>query len=72
VVKVPGRSSGADYVGLITAARRCLNAPAIVIWDDLPRHLSRKMQAFTAGHRDWLTVIRLPARAPDLSPVEGV
>jgi hypothetical protein len=26
----------------------------------------------TAGHLDWLTVIQLPASAPDLNPVEGV
>ena len=28
------------------------------------------MRAFTAGHPDWLTVIQLPAYAPDLNPVE--
>jgi len=60
-----------DYASLITAAHRYLNAPVIVIWDNLPTHLSRKMQAFTTGHPDWLTVIQLPAYAPDLNPVEG-
>ena len=29
------------------------------------------MRAFTADHPGWLTVIRLPACAPDLNPVEG-
>jgi putative transposase len=29
------------------------------------------MRAFTGGHRDWLTVIQLPAYAPDLNPVKG-
>jgi transposase len=29
------------------------------------------MRAFTAAHRDWLTVIQVPAYAPDLNPVEG-
>ena len=29
------------------------------------------MQAFTTAHPDWLTVIQLPAYAPDLNPVEG-
>ena len=28
------------------------------------------MRAFTAAHPDWLTVIQLPAYAPDLNPVE--
>ena len=53
------------------AAHRYLNAPVIVIWDNLPTHLNRKMRAFTAGHPDWLTVIQLPAYALDLNPVEG-
>jgi transposase len=63
--------SEADYAALITATHRNLNAPVIVIWDNLNTHLSRKMQAFTTGHPDWLTVIQLPAYAPDLNPVEG-
>ena len=29
------------------------------------------MQAFTTGHPDWLTVIQLPAYAPDVNPVEA-
>ena len=62
--------SEADYAALIAAAHRYLDAPVIVIWDNLNTHLSRKMRAFTAGHPDWLTVIQLPAYAPDLNPVE--
>jgi len=61
----------ADYASLIAAAHRYLGAPVIVIWDNLPTHLSRKMQAFTTGHPDWLTVIQLPAYAPDLNAVEA-
>lgn len=30
------------------------------------------MRAFTNAHRDWLTVVRLPAYAPGLNPVEGL
>ena len=63
--------TGADYASLITAAHRYLNAPVTVTWDNLPTHLSRKMHAFTTGHPGWLTVIQLPACAPDLNPVEG-
>ena len=62
--------SEADYAGLIAAAHRYLDAPVIVIWDNLNTHLSRKMRAFTSGHPDWLTMIQLPAYAPDLNPVE--
>jgi transposase len=30
------------------------------------------MREFLDAHRQWLTVVRLPAYAPDLNPVEGV
>ena len=29
------------------------------------------MREFTESHRDWLTVVQLPAYAPDLNPAEG-
>lgn len=29
------------------------------------------MRAFARAHPDWLTVVQLPACAPDLNPVEG-
>ena len=63
--------SEADYAHLITAAHHALNAPLIVIWDNLNTHRSRKMRAFTEAREDWLTVVRLPAYAPDLNAVEG-
>jgi DDE superfamily endonuclease len=63
--------SEADYAGLITAAHQRLHAPVILIWDNLNTHVSAVMRAFTDTHRDWLTVVRLPACAPDLNPVEG-
>ena len=28
------------------------------------------MRTFTTAHDDWLTVVRLPAYAPDLNPAE--
>jgi hypothetical protein len=62
--------SEADYAALITAAHRYLDAPVIVIWDNLDTHLSGKMRAFTATHPDWLTVVQLPACAPELNAVE--
>jgi hypothetical protein len=30
------------------------------------------MRAFTDAHPDWLTVIALPAYAPDLNPLKGI
>lgn len=63
--------SEADYAQLIAAAHRTLAAPLIVIWDNLNTHLSSQMRAFTSAHPDWLTIVQLPAYAPDLNAVEG-
>ena len=43
-----------------------------LIWDGLPSHRSRRMQAWIGTQRRWLVVERLPAYAPDLNPVEGL
>jgi putative transposase len=63
--------SEADYAALVTAAHRTLNAPVVLIWDNLNTRRSKVMRTFTGGHPDWLTVIQLPSYAPDLNPVEG-
>ena len=63
--------SEADYAELITAAHHQLHAPLILAWDNLNTHVSAAMRTFTEAHRDWLTVVQLPACAPDLNPVEG-
>ena len=61
-----------DYAGLLTAAHQQLRAPIIVCWDNLNTHISVAMREFIDAHPDWLTVVRLPAYAPDLNPAEGV
>jgi putative transposase len=47
-------------------------AKVTLIWDGLPSHRSRKMQAHIRSQRRWLVVKRLPGYAPDLNPVEGL
>jgi DDE superfamily endonuclease len=63
--------SEADYAELVTAAHQQLHAPVILCWDNLNTHTSAKMRALLQAHRDWLTVVQMPAYAPDLNPVEG-
>jgi hypothetical protein len=63
--------SEAGYAELVTAAHRQLHAPVILIWDNLNTYVSAVMHALTSARRDWLTVIQLPAYAPDLNPAEG-
>jgi putative transposase len=64
--------SEADYATLVTAAHNQLHAPIILVWDNLNTHLSAVMREFIDAHRQWLTVVQLPAYAPELNPVEGV
>ena len=47
-------------------------AKVTLIWDGLPSHRSRKMQAWIRTQRRWLVVERLPGYAPELNPVEGL
>jgi hypothetical protein len=63
--------SEADYAALVTAAHRALNAPVVLVWNNLNTHRSQKMRAFAEANSAWLTVVRLPAYAPDLNAVEG-
>jgi putative transposase len=63
--------SEADYAALFTAAHRKLHAPMIVIWDNLNTHRTKAMQAFTRPRCRWLTLVWLPAYAPELNAAEG-
>jgi transposase len=45
---------------------------ATLLWDGLPAHRSRAMQAWLHRQWSWLVVERLPAYAPELNPVEGL
>src|SRR3954470_15997786 len=60
-----------DYAALIAAAHAQLQAPIILIWDNLNVHRSAAMRRFCDAH-DWLTVVQLPAYAPELNATEGV
>lgn len=61
-----------DYRDLIIAAHRQLDAPIVLVWDNLGRHLVPGMKAFAAEHAEWLTIFQLPSYAPDLNPAEGI
>lgn len=41
--------------------------PALLIWDGLPSHRSRRMTDWIANQQSWLSVERLPGYAPDLN-----
>ena len=62
--------SEADYGELITAAHR--TRPAHRELDNLTTHISTVMRQSTGTHPDWLTLVQLPAYAPQLNATEGV
>src|SRR5262249_7910367 len=67
-----GRRKGfaeTEYARLLDGAHQELRGPIVLIWDNLPTHVNRKMRQLTAA-RSWLTVYQLPAYAPELNPVE--
>jgi hypothetical protein len=42
----------------------------VLLWDGLSAHWSYRMRGHLDAQRDWLTVERLPAYAPELNPAE--
>jgi DDE superfamily endonuclease len=44
----------------------------VLLWDGLSSHWSYRMRAHLDTQRDWLSVERLPAYAPELNPVESL
>ncbi|WP_431921183.1 transposase [Micromonospora wenchangensis] len=60
-----------DYIALLDAAHQQLNGPIVLVWDNLNTHVCVVMRQMIDA-RDWLTVTRLPAYAPDLNPTEAV
>jgi transposase len=61
-----------DYRDLLVAAHRQLGGPIVLVWDNLSVHKMPPMREFIDAHADWLTVVHLPAYAPDLNPAEGI
>ncbi|WTP44764.1 transposase [Streptomyces sp. NBC_00190] len=61
-----------DYRDLIVRAHIQLDAPVVLVWDNLRAHLMPQMRAFIEANEDWLTVFQLPSYAPDLNPQEGI
>lgn len=67
----PGAYNDESLIEFLEALHTELGgAKVTLIWDGLPSHRSRRMQAHIRAQRRWLVVARLPGYAPDLNPVE--
>ncbi len=58
-----------DYLQALRAAHHQLNAPIVVVWDNLGAHDTPTVRTFVDTH-DWITVFHLPAYAPELNPTD--
>ncbi len=67
----PGSYTTESLIGFLKALRRHLRGrKAILVWDRLPAHTSRKMRAWLWSQCRWLRVEWLPGYAPELNPLE--
>lgn len=67
----PGWYHDRDLVAFVDGVHRVLDAPVILVWDNLSAHRSRRIRAAVQA-REWLEVEYLPSYAPELNPVEDV
>lgn len=42
----------------------------LLVWDGLPAHRAKVVQAYIAEQSSWLRVARFPGYAPELNPIE--
>jgi transposase len=69
----PGSYNDVTLIDFLTDLKRDVRGRRVIlIWDGLPSHKSRLMQAYLRAQRSWLRVERLPGYAPDLNPAELV
>jgi putative transposase len=69
----PGSYNDARLIGSLRDLKKHLRGQkAILIWDGLPAHKSRKMKQYLESQRSWLQVETLPGYSPDLNPVEDL
>ena len=69
----PGSYNDQRLIALLRDLKKHLRGQkAILIWDGLPAHKSRKMKQYLESQRGWLQVEMLPGYSPDLNPVEDL
>jgi len=66
----PGAVTAEEAVEFLRNLHRHLRGPVVVIGDGLPAHRSRRVTEFAQRQAPWLQLVRLPAYAPELNPVD--
>jgi len=69
----PGSYNDKRLIAFVCDLKKHLRGQAaILIWDGLSAHKSRKMKQYLESQRSWLQVEMLPGYSPDLNPVEDL
>jgi len=69
----PDNYNATSLIRFLRQLRRFVRGQKVIlVWDHLPAHRSREMQAYLLRQRAWLQLEWLPGYAPDLNPTEGV
>ena len=68
---VPGAVRSEHIIRFLKRLHQHHRSPLIVIWDGVNPHRSVATREFVDQESHWLTLVRLPAYAPELNPVEG-
>ena len=68
----PHNLNAVTYIAFLTALRRAVRKPIILIQDSHPAHVAAATRRFVQARGKRLTVYNLPAYAPDLNPDEHV
>lgn len=66
-----GNVRSEEIVGFLKHLRRHVRGKVTLIWDGLNAHRSVTTRAYIDAQA-WLRVVRLPAYAPELNPVEAL
>jgi transposase len=67
-----GTVHSAEIVDFLRHLRRHVRGRVTLIWDGLNAHRSATTRNHIEAQRRWLRVVRLPAYAPELNPVEAL
>lgn len=62
--------NGDKVIRFFKELRRHVKGRLILLWDRLPAHRAKKVQAYLETQKHWLTVEWFPGYAPELNPVE--
>jgi transposase len=68
---VAGAVNATEVIRFLKDVKRHLRGRKLVLFmDGLPAHRAKIVQKHVRSQRSWLKVVRLPAYAPELNPIE--